>query len=142
MFRKGPPHACSAFDQPRRTSRGRGPPDRAVRRLPRRPELRPGEAPARRVPLLLLVAAPLGDHHRGVHRRRLPAHAPGRQAMNDVNGVELTIIIVSFALVTVISFAAARLLLCETLMHLDEWGLGGRRFCAGAAGGRRGGGRD
>ena len=48
--------------------------------------------------------------------------------MDDVNGVELTIFIVFFLLVTVMGFMAARWRRGQTLMHLDEWGLGGRRF--------------
>jgi SSS family solute:Na+ symporter len=48
--------------------------------------------------------------------------------MDDVNGVELTIVIVFFVLVTAMGFAAARWRRGQSLMHLDEWGLGGRRF--------------
>jgi SSS family solute:Na+ symporter len=48
--------------------------------------------------------------------------------MNDVNGVELTIFIFFFALVTVMGFAAVRWRRGQTIMHLDEWGLGGRGF--------------
>ncbi|MFC9977659.1 monocarboxylate uptake permease MctP [Spirillospora sp. NPDC127200] len=48
--------------------------------------------------------------------------------MNDVEAVELTIFILFFAAVTVIGFAAARWRRGRTLMHLDEWGLGGRGF--------------
>jgi SSS family solute:Na+ symporter len=48
--------------------------------------------------------------------------------MSDVNGVELTIVIVFFVLVTVMGFVAARWRRGQTLMHLDEWGLGGRKF--------------
>ncbi|MBO2462806.1 monocarboxylate uptake permease MctP [Actinomadura violacea] len=48
--------------------------------------------------------------------------------MKDVNGVELTIFIVFFAVVTVVGFAAARWRRGQTIMHLDEWGLGGRSF--------------
>src|SRR3954451_21117735 len=46
----------------------------------------------------------------------------------DVNVVELTIVIVLFLLVTVLGFAASRWRRAESLMHLDEWGLGGRSF--------------
>src|SRR4051812_17748300 len=45
-----------------------------------------------------------------------------------MNGVELTIVIVLFLLVTVLGFAASRWRKGESLMHLDEWGLGGRSF--------------
>jgi solute:Na+ symporter, SSS family len=45
-----------------------------------------------------------------------------------VNVVELTIVIVVFLLVTVLGFAASRWRRAESLMHLDEWGLGGRSF--------------
>jgi solute:Na+ symporter, SSS family len=45
-----------------------------------------------------------------------------------VNVVELTIVIVLFVLVTVLGFAASRWRRAESLMHLDEWGLGGRSF--------------
>src|SRR5919107_1025570 len=45
-----------------------------------------------------------------------------------MNGVELTIVIVLFLLVTVMGFVAARWRRAESLMHLDEWGLGGRSF--------------
>src|SRR5947209_19165513 len=48
--------------------------------------------------------------------------------MHGVNGVELTIVVVLFLLVTVLGFAASRWKRGETLMHLDEWGLGGRSF--------------
>jgi SSS family solute:Na+ symporter len=45
-----------------------------------------------------------------------------------VNVVELTIVIVLFLLVTVLGFAASRWRRAASLMHLDEWGLGGRSF--------------
>jgi solute:Na+ symporter, SSS family len=45
-----------------------------------------------------------------------------------MNVVELTIVIVLFLLVTVLGFAASRWRRAESLMHLDEWGLGGRSF--------------
>src|SRR3954468_10836706 len=45
-----------------------------------------------------------------------------------MNVVELTIVIVLFAVVTVMGFVAARWRRAEDLMHLDEWGLGGRSF--------------
>jgi SSS family solute:Na+ symporter len=46
----------------------------------------------------------------------------------SVNGVELTIFILLFGLVTVLGFVAARWRRAESLDHLDEWGLGGRNF--------------
>src|SRR4051812_2284347 len=48
--------------------------------------------------------------------------------MDGINLVELTIVVVLFLLVTVIGFAASRWRRAESLMHLDEWGLGGRSF--------------
>src|SRR6185312_3785370 len=48
--------------------------------------------------------------------------------MGNINMVELTIVIVLFLLVTVLGFAASRWRRAESLMHLDEWGLGGRSF--------------
>src|SRR5215204_1620318 len=48
--------------------------------------------------------------------------------MDGVNVVELTIVIVLFLVVTVMGFVAARWRRAESLMHLDEWGLGGRSF--------------
>jgi SSS family solute:Na+ symporter len=48
--------------------------------------------------------------------------------VHGINAVELTIVIVLFLLVTVLGFAASRWRRAESLMHLDEWGLGGRSF--------------
>jgi SSS family solute:Na+ symporter len=48
--------------------------------------------------------------------------------MHGVNGVELTIVLILFLLVTVMGFAASRWRRAQSLMHLDEWGLGGRSF--------------
>ncbi|MGY1594213.1 monocarboxylate uptake permease MctP [Geodermatophilus sp. SYSU D00708] len=48
--------------------------------------------------------------------------------MDGVNVVELVIVIVVFLVVTVMGFVAARWRRAESLMHLDEWGLGGRSF--------------
>jgi SSS family solute:Na+ symporter len=45
-----------------------------------------------------------------------------------VNVVELSIVIAMFVVVTVMGFAASRWRRAESLMHLDEWGLGGRSF--------------
>ncbi|MGY1815644.1 monocarboxylate uptake permease MctP [Blastococcus sp. SYSU D00820] len=48
--------------------------------------------------------------------------------MDGVNTVELTIVVALFLVVTVMGFAAARWRRAQSLMHLDEWGLGGRSF--------------
>src|SRR5438270_3849976 len=48
--------------------------------------------------------------------------------MSGVNGVELTIVLILFVLVTVMGFAASRWRRAQSVMHLDEWGLGGRSF--------------
>jgi SSS family solute:Na+ symporter len=45
-----------------------------------------------------------------------------------VNAVEVTIFVVFFVLVTVLGFVASRWRRGANLMHLDEWGLGGRSF--------------
>src|SRR5919199_1417925 len=45
-----------------------------------------------------------------------------------MNVVELVIVIVLFLVVTVMGFVASRWRRAESLMHLDEWGLGGRSF--------------
>src|ERR687886_421248 len=48
--------------------------------------------------------------------------------MRNINVVELVIVVILFLLVTVMGFAAARWRRAQSLMHLDEWGLGGRSF--------------
>src|SRR5690348_16481438 len=48
--------------------------------------------------------------------------------MSSRQTVELVIFIVLFLLVAVMGFGAARWRRAESLMHLDEWGLGGRSF--------------
>jgi solute:Na+ symporter, SSS family len=48
--------------------------------------------------------------------------------VNHVNAVALTILVVSFLIVTLIGFAAARWRPAEDPMQLNEWGLGGRGF--------------
>ena len=48
--------------------------------------------------------------------------------MTGVNWVALTILLVLFAFVTVVGFAAARWRRAASLASLDEWGLGGRGF--------------
>ena len=45
-----------------------------------------------------------------------------------VDSVALGVFAGLFALVTVLGFAAVRWRRAESLAHLDEWGLGGRRF--------------
>src|SRR4051794_34384322 len=48
--------------------------------------------------------------------------------MDNINVVELTIVVILFLVVAVMGFAAARWRRAQSLMHLDEWGLGGRSF--------------
>ena len=48
--------------------------------------------------------------------------------MSHVNAVSFTILVAVFVLVTVVGFAAARWRRTESLLHLNEWGLGGRGF--------------
>ena len=48
--------------------------------------------------------------------------------MSNVNYVTFTIVLVLFLLVTLTGFAAARWRRTEDMMHLNEWGLGGRSF--------------
>src|SRR5215217_8932483 len=48
--------------------------------------------------------------------------------MDGVNVVELSIVVFLFLVVTVLGFVASRWRRAEDLMHLDEWGLGGRSF--------------
>jgi solute:Na+ symporter, SSS family len=48
--------------------------------------------------------------------------------VDGVNVVELVIVVVLFLVVTVMGFVASRWRRAESLMHLDEWGLGGRSF--------------
>ena len=48
--------------------------------------------------------------------------------MNHINDVALTIVLISFVIVTVAGFAASRWRRAHDLMHLNEWGLGGRGF--------------
>ncbi|MDQ0454978.1 monocarboxylate uptake permease MctP [Rhizobium paknamense] len=47
---------------------------------------------------------------------------------NDINVTALSVFIFFFVLVTVMGFVAARWRKPETLAHIDEWGLGGRKF--------------
>jgi len=48
--------------------------------------------------------------------------------MSNVHAVPFPIVVVLFLLVTLIGFAAARWRRAEDMMHLNEWGLGGRGF--------------
>src|SRR3954454_8017108 len=48
--------------------------------------------------------------------------------MSSRQTVELVIVVVLFLLVAGLGFAAARWRRAQSLMHLDEWGLGGRSF--------------
>jgi solute:Na+ symporter, SSS family len=48
--------------------------------------------------------------------------------MSNVNATTLTIVIVLFALVTIVGLAAVRWRRAEDMLRLDEWGLGGRGF--------------
>ena len=48
--------------------------------------------------------------------------------MSHVNTVSFIIVLVMFALVTAVGFAAARWRPAQDRMHLNEWGLGGRGF--------------
>ncbi len=48
--------------------------------------------------------------------------------MTHVNAVSFSILVVLFAVVTLVGFSAARWRRAESLLHLNEWGLGGRGF--------------
>jgi solute:Na+ symporter, SSS family len=48
--------------------------------------------------------------------------------MKNVNAVSFTILVAAFVLVTLVGFAAARWRRADSMLHLDEWGLGGRGF--------------
>jgi SSS family solute:Na+ symporter len=48
--------------------------------------------------------------------------------MHNVNVVSFTILVVAFAVVALTGFAAARWRRADNMLHLDEWGLGGRGF--------------
>ena len=50
--------------------------------------------------------------------------------MSHVNAITFTIVVVLFLVVTGVGFAAARWRRTEDMMHLNEWGLGGRGFGA------------
>ncbi len=53
---------------------------------------------------------------------------PAATDTGGVNGVALTVLIVLFAIVTVMGFLASRWRQADSMESLDEWGLGGRRF--------------
>jgi len=48
--------------------------------------------------------------------------------MSNVNYVTFTIVVILFLVVTLTGFAAARWRRAEDMLHLNEWGLGGRGF--------------
>jgi SSS family solute:Na+ symporter len=48
--------------------------------------------------------------------------------MSGVDGIELTVFLILFLLVTVLGFLASRWRRAESMESLDEWGLGGRGF--------------
>jgi solute:Na+ symporter, SSS family len=48
--------------------------------------------------------------------------------MTHINEVAFTIVLISFLIVTVAGFAASRWRRAQDMMHLNEWGLGGRGF--------------
>ncbi|HXT88346.1 MAG TPA: sodium:solute symporter [Trebonia sp.] len=48
--------------------------------------------------------------------------------MSNVNTTTFTIVVVLFVIVTGLGFIAARWRRADNMMHLDEWGLGGRGF--------------
>src|SRR5215472_1844025 len=48
--------------------------------------------------------------------------------MSNVNAVTFTIVVVLFLVVALTGFAAARWRRAEDMLHLNEWGLGGRGF--------------
>src|SRR6266496_6212970 len=48
--------------------------------------------------------------------------------MSHVNATTFSIVVVLFLVVTGVGFAAARWRRAEDMLHLNEWGLGGRSF--------------
>ncbi len=48
--------------------------------------------------------------------------------MSHVNATTFTIVLILFLVVTGVGFAAARWRRADNMLHLDEWGLGGRSF--------------
>src|SRR4030081_3436206 len=67
-----------------------------------------------------------GACHNAAERRRRVRR--GERAVNGIHWTELIVFVVLFLLVTVLGFMAAKWKAGETLEHLDEWGLGGRKF--------------
>src|SRR4029077_2452363 len=59
------------------------------------------------------------DHHRA---------AGAGDPMSNVNYTTFTIVVVLFLIVTLTGCAASRWRRAEDMMHLNEWGLGGRGF--------------
>ncbi len=59
--------------------------------------------------------------------KRVPPQRRGAD-MSGVNSVSFAVFVVLFVLVTGVGFAAARWRRAEDLLHLNEWGLGGRGF--------------
>src|SRR6202000_1158673 len=53
---------------------------------------------------------------------------PRGGARSHVTAVSFTILVVAFVVVTLVGFAAARWRRADNMLHLDEWGLGGRGF--------------
>ena len=51
--------------------------------------------------------------------------------MSHVNATTFTIVVILFLFVTFIGFAAAHWRRADDMMHLNEWGLGGRWRAAG-----------
>ena len=48
--------------------------------------------------------------------------------MSHVNWVSFTVLAAIFVIVAMVGFTAARWRRAENMLHLDEWGLGGRGF--------------
>jgi len=48
--------------------------------------------------------------------------------VSHVNAVSFTVLVVCFVIVAMVGFVAARWRRAENMLHLDEWGLGGRGF--------------
>jgi SSS family solute:Na+ symporter len=48
--------------------------------------------------------------------------------VSNVNVTTFTIVVVLFVVITLVGFAAARWRRAENMLHLNEWGLGGRSF--------------
>jgi solute:Na+ symporter, SSS family len=59
---------------------------------------------------------------------RDPAAEAGGGKVSHVNATTFTIVVVLFLVVTGVGFTAARWRRAEDMLHLNEWGLGGRGF--------------